>query len=192
MKIKFPFKNHFSRYLFVYLAAFIATPLVCSYSIQIKNRPKDYERFTFFSDVTLKESGVFKDQLFKVLPEDLEIELYDIDASDNIFNTYLSAYGYNSDICLLSETTISKFTSIPFLDLKDTTWNKDDNYVFQSYSIGVLCHNKDGEELKNVFNFKDDNYYLFVVNTSVHLKGLKSGGLTDQVNRVLEYLTSNE
>lgn len=189
MKIRFSFKNHLSHSFFFYLIALVAVPLVCSYSIQIKTRPKDYERFSFFSEATLINENSLNNQLLEVLPEDLLIELYDMDRSDRTFKTYLSSYGLNSDICLLSETTLAEFETIPFLDLKETVWESEDNYVISNLSVGVLINK---ETLSSLFNFKNEKYYLCVIKTSVHLKGLKQDGQTDQVNRVLEYLTTYE
>ena len=163
--------------------------LVCSYAIQLKTRPKDYERFSFFSEATLVNEAKINNQFSKVLPEDLVIEFYDMDRNDRTFKTYLSSHGLNSDICLLSETTLSEFKTIPFLNLKDTTWDSVDNYVISELSVGIPASK---EKLASLFNFNEDNYYLCVIKESVHLKGLKKGGQTNQVNRVLEYLTTYE
>lgn len=188
MKIRFSFKNHISHAIFVYLSALIVVPLICSYSILLKTKPKDYERFSFFSEALYVNDGMFKDELFKILPEDLVIDLYDMDRSDRTFNSYLSSHGLNSDICLLSETTISKFETIPFLNLSNTSWDKEDNYKKEDYSFGIKCQ----QALDSIFTFKEETYYLCVVKSSVHLKGIKKNGQTDQVNRVLEYLTTYE
>ena len=188
MKIRFSFKNHLSHSIFVYLGALIVVPLLCSYSILLKTRPKDYERFSFFSEALFVNDGSFKDKLFKVLPEDLVIDLYDMERSDRTFKSYLSSHGLNSDICLLSETTLSNFKTIPFLDLTNTSWNKEDNYKIENYSLGIKCKST----LDTLFTFKDETYYLCVVKSSVHLKGLKKNSTTNQVNRVLEYLTTYE
>ena len=189
MKARFSFKNHLSHSFLIYIVSFLAVLLVCSYAIQLKTRPKDYERFSFFSEATLVSENKINNQFSKVLPEDLLIEFYDMDRNDKTFKTYLSSHGLNSDICLLSETTLSEFKTIPFLDLKETTWDSSDNYVISDYSVGIPTNK---ERLADLFNFNEDNYYLCVIKTSVHLKGLKKNGQTDQVNRILEYLTTYE
>ena len=189
MKTRFSLKNHLSHSFLLYIVSFLAVLLVCSYAIQLKTRPKDYERFSFFSEATLVNDNKFNNQLSKVLPEDLVIDLYDMNRSNKTFKSYLSAHGLNSDICLLSETTLAEFKTIPFLDLKETVWDSHDNFVIGDLSVGILA-NKDN--LTDLFNFNEDNYYLCAIKTSVHLKGLKKGGQTNQVNRVLEYLTTYE
>ena len=186
MKTRFSFKNHLSHYFFVYALLIVASTLVCSFSINLKTKPKSYEQFSFFSEVNFVNEGNFKQKLSSVVPEDLEINLYSTSKNDKAFNYYFSAYGLNSDICLLSKSLLEQFTSIQFLNLKGTAWEKTDNYIFGEYSIGIKCQ----EGLKQYFTFADDDYYLLVMKNSVHLKGLNNSGLTDQVNRVLEYITA--
>ena len=189
MKTRFSFKNHLSRFFFVYIGAIALASIVCSYAVLLKTRPKDYETFSFFSEVNFVKEGAFKDQMLKELPEDLLINLYTIETKDDVFNSYFSAYGLNSDICVLSKTTLDKFKTIKFLDLRNTAWDLPDNYLFSSeYSIGVKCHSKGSDKLNSVFTFDDDDYYFTVIRDSVHLKGLANNSKTDQVNRVLEYL----
>ena len=189
MKTRFSFKNHLPRFFFVYIGAIAVTSIVCSYAVLLKTRPKDYETFSFFSEVNFVKEGAFKDQMLKELPEDLLINLYTIETKDDVFNSYFSAYGLNSDICVLSKTTLDKFKTIKFLDLRNTAWDLPDNYLFSSeYSIGVKCHSKGSDKLNSVFTFDDDDYYFTVIRDSVHLKGLANNSKTDQVNRVLEYL----
>ena len=187
MKVKYNLKHHISRTFIYYLVLVIIVPLFCSYLILIKNKPKAIERFSFFSEVTCVDDGLFKQQLSDVLPEDLKIDLYDIDKNDSLFNTYLSSYGLNSDVCLLSKTTLDKFTSINFADLTNSSWNKETNYHFEDYSIGILY--KDNA----VFNFpdNDETYYLLALKNSVHLKGIVSDSKTDQVNRVWDFLINH-
>ena len=189
MKTRFSLKNHLSHSFLLYIVSFLVVLLICSYAIQIKTRPKDHEKFSFFSEATLVDGSKFNNQLSKVLPEDLVIDLYDMDRNDRTFKSYLSAHGLNSDICLLSETTIAEFKTIPFLDLKETVWDSVDNYILSDLSVGIPANK---EKLADIFNFNEENYYLCVIKSSVHLKGLKKGGQTDQVNRVLEYLTTYE
>lgn len=193
MKTRFSFKNHLSRFFFVYIAAIAVTSIVCSYTVLLKTRPKDYETFSIFSEASFVKEGAFKDEMLKELPEDLLINLYTIETKDDVFNTYFSAYGLNSDICVLSKTTLDKFKTIQFLDLRNTVWDLPDNYHFSTdYSIGIKCHPKGSEILNNVFTFGDDDYYFVVIRNSVHLKGLVNTSKTDQVNRVLEYLMDYE
>ena len=193
MKTRFSVKNHLSHAFLLYIGAVGLTVLACSYAVMLKTRPKAYERFSFFLEGEYVNSGLFQEEMLKVLPEDLVVDLYSMESSDRTFNTYFSAYGLKSDICLLSKTTLDKFKTIEFLNMKDTAWDLPDNYIFHdTYSIGVHAHTKDGEELNNYFTFESDDYYLLVLRTSVHLKGLAKGGQTDQVNRVLEYLTTYE
>ena len=193
MKTRFSFKNHISRFFFVYIAAIAGTSVLCSYTVLLKTRPKDYERFAIFSEVSYVKEGAFKDELFKTIPEDLQINLYTIETKDDLFNTYFSAYGLNSDICVLSKTTLEKFKTIEFLDLRNTSWDLPDNYIYNNnYSIGIKCHAKESEELNSVFAFGNDDYYFVILRNSVHLRGLVNNSKTDQVNRVLEYLTTYE
>ena len=192
MKTRFSIRNHLSHTFLIYIAAIGATVLACSYSIMLKTRPKDIERFSFFLEGEYVKQGYYQEQMMKVLPEDLVVDLYNIEGDDKSFNSYFSSYGLNSDICLLSKTTLDKFATVKFLDLKDTIWDKEDNYIFKDYSIGVKCHSKDGEELNDFFTFGEDDYYLLVLKSSVHTKGLAKSGKTNQVNRVLEFLTTYE
>ncbi len=187
MKIKYSLKEHFVRTIIFYLLALAIIPLLCSYSILLKTKPKATQRFAFFSELNYVDESSFKRKLFDVLPEDLQIDTYMSSPSDSLFTTSLSSYGLNSDICLLSKTTLDKLTSIEFLDLTNTTWDKESNYHFKDYSIGVLY--KDNTQF--IFPESDEQYYLLALRKSVHLNGLVDSGKTDQVNRVLEYLTSN-
>ena len=189
MKTRFSLKNHLANSLFVYIAAIAITVFICSYSILLKTKPKDYQRFSIFSEVQYVNEGAFKDKLLKeVIPEDLIVDLYHTDRNDNTFGTMFSAYGLNSDICLLSKTTLSTFKDMQFLNLKNTSWDKEDNYVFEDYSVGILCHKNNEEQLNEYFTFGNDDYYLLVLRNSVHLKELTNNGKTNQVNCVLEYL----
>ena len=192
MKTRFSLKNHLSHSFLIYIGAIGLTIFTCSYSILLKTRPKDYQRFSFFIEGEYVKSGLFKEKMLTTLPEDLVVDLYNIEASDRLFNLYFSSYGLNSDICLLSKTTLDTFKTIEFLNLKNTSWDKEDNYIFSDYSIGVKCHSKDGEELNDLFTFNNDDYYLLVLKNSVHTKGLSDKGKTDQVNRILEYLLTYE
>lgn len=193
MKTRFSFKNHFSSTFFIYIAAIVVTSIVCSYSVLLKTRPKDYETFSFFSEINFVQEGVFKDQMLRELPEDILINIYTIETKEDVFNTYFSAYGLNSDICILSKTTLDKFQTIQFLDLRNTIWDLPDNYHFsEEYSIGVRCHPKGSDKLNNVLSFGDDDYYFVVIRNSVHLNGLVNNSKTDQVNRVLKYLMNYE
>ena len=187
MKIRYNLKNHISRTIIYYLVALVIIPLICSYVIFVKNKPKDTKRFSIFSEVTYVDDGLFKQKLFDILPEDLEIDLYDMNRNDNLFNTYFSSYGLNSDICLLSKTTLDKFETIDFVDLTTTKWDKESNYHFKDYSIGILYENN------TIFNIPEsgETYYLLTLKNSVHLKGIREDSKTDQVNRVLEFLTNN-
>ena len=187
MKIKYNLKNHISNTFIYYLLAVILVPLLCSYLIFIKNKPKATERFSFFSEVTYVDEGEFKQSLFNILPEDLQIDLYDMDKDDNLFRTYFSSYGLNSDVCLLSKTTLDKFQTIDFVNLTSTKWDKEDNYHFEDYSIGVHIVNM---EYFNVSD-TDETYYLLALKKSVHLNGIVENSKTDQVDRVLEYLVNN-
>ena len=187
MKIKYNLKNHISSTFIFYLLSVLIVPLLCSYLIFIKNKPKATQRFSFFSEVSFVDEGEFKQSLFNILPEDLEIDLYDMDRNDNVFNTYFSSYGLNSDICLLSKTTLDKFETIDFVNLSNTRWDKEDNYHFGDYSIGVHYVNM------TPFNVidKEETYYLLAMKKSVHLNGILENSKTDQVDRVLEYLINN-
>ncbi len=189
MKTKFSFKNHISNTFFIYIAAVAITVLGCCYGIMLKTNPKDYEKFSIFTEVNFINEVEFRNRMSGLLPEDKIINLYFSDVNDQSYNVYFSSYGLTSDICLLSKTTLDKFESIQFLNLKNTKWDLSNNYYFETYSIGVKCHSKDNEELKDYFAFNNDDYYLLVLKSSVHLDGIASGK-TNQVDRVLEYITS--
>ena len=189
MKTRFSFKNHLSHTFFIYIAAIAVTSLGCSYGIMLKTNPKDFEKFSIFTEASFINETSFRNQMNDVLPEDKIINLYYADVNDRSYSTYFSSFGLNSDICLLSKATLDKFESIQFLNLKDTKWDLTENYYFETYSIGVKCHSKDGTELNSYFTFGADDYYLLILKNSVHLKGITSGK-TDQTNRVLEYLLS--
>lgn len=194
MKIKYSFKNHLVNRFYVYLGALVLVPLICSYSIHLKTRPKDVERFSVFVDAEFIDDGAFKDLLFTELKEDLVIDTYDVSRNDSVFNTYFSTYGLNSDICILSKETLDKFATIHFLDLKNTTFDKVSNYCFNDYSIGVLCHEKGSDTLNEYFDFGsfDDDYYIVASKDSVHIKEISNSGKTNQIARVLRLLTDYE
>ena len=137
----------------------------------------------------VKDEGKLQEELFNVLPEDLQIDLYSMERKDNLFKTYLSSYGMSSDICLLSKTTLSEFTTNKFVNLKNTKWDKEDNFYINENSVGVLYHKKGDETPNTYFDFSkaDDDYYWVVLNTSVHLNGLTANSKTDQANRILEH-----
>ena len=191
MKIKYPLKNHVFNRFYIYLAALIVIPIICTYSIFQKTKPKDYERFSIFADIEFKNDGAFKDYLFTELKEDLVIDIYESNRDDTLFNTYFSSYGLNSDICILSKKTLDKFESINFVDLTGTDFDNPDNYYFKEASIGVLYHQKDSTTGNEYINFPiaEDDYYITINKNSVHLKGITTTGLTDQVYRVINLLT---
>ena len=194
MKIKYSFKNHLSNRFYLYIGAIILVPFLCSYSILLKTRPKDVERFSVFCDVELKDEGLFKDYLFSELQEDLVIDTYEMSRKDNLFNTYFSSYGLNSDICILSKESMDRFETVYFLDLKGSEFESQTNYCFKESNIGVLCHEKGSTKLNEYFDFAnlDDDYYITVSKKSVHLKELTNNGKTNQIARVLRLLTQNE
>ena len=194
MKIKYSFKNHLSNRFYLYIGAIVLVPLLCSYSILQITRPKDVERFSIFCDVEFKNEGLFKDYLFTELKEDLVIDTYEMSRKDNLFNTYFSSYGLNSDICILSKESMDRFETVYFLDLKGSEFESQTNYYFKEYSIGVLCHENGSGKLNEYFNFEnlDDDYYITVSKKSVHLKELTNEGKTNQIARVLRLLTKNE
>lgn len=194
MKIKYSFKNHLVNRFYVYIGALIIVPLLCSYSILQKTSPKDFERFSVFIDTEYKDEGLFKDYLFTELKEDLVIDTYEMKRTDSLFNTYFSSYGLNSDICILSKTTLDRFETVYFLDLKETTFDKANNYQFKNYSIGVLCHQNGSDTLNEYIDFSvlDDDYYITVSKNSVHLKELTNSGKTNQISRILTKLTNYE
>ena len=194
MKISYSFKNHFVNRFYVYVGILLLVPLICSYSIYQKTNPKDVERFSVFSDVELKDEGVFKDYLFSELKEDLVIDTYEMKRTDSLFNTYFSSYGLNSDICILSKETMDRFETIYFLNLKGTNFDKASNYYYEEYSLGVLCHEKGSTTLNEYFDFAslDDDYYIAVNKKSVHLKELTNSGKTNQIARILTKLTNYE
>lgn len=189
MNIKFSFKQHIAQKFFVYLVPLVVIPIICTYSIHLKTRPKDFERFTIFTELEYQDEGKLEEELFGVLPEDLQIDLYSMEKKDNLFDTYLSSYGMSSDICLLSKTTLSEFKENKFVNLKNTKWDKQDNFYFSENSVGVLYHKKGDETPNTYFDFSkaDDDYYWVVLKTSVHLNGLIENSNTDQANRVLEF-----
>ena len=189
MNVKFSFKQHIAQKFFVYLIPLVVIPIICTYSIHIKTRPKDIERFSLFTEIEYKDEGKLQEELFSVVPEDLQIDLYSMERKDNLFKTYLSSYGMSSDICLLSKTTLNEFTSISFVNLKNTKWDRKDNFYFNENSIGILYHKKGEETPDAYFDFSkaDDDYYWVVLNTGVHLNGLVENSKTDQVNRILEH-----
>ena len=192
MKIKYPFKNHFATYFFVYFGALVALPILCTYTVLQKTKPKNYERFSVFSDIEFVDSGVFKDYLFSELKEDLVIDTYDINRNDNLFNSYFSSYGLNCDICILSKTTLDKFTSVDFFNLNNTIYEQESGYIFKDICVGILCHQKESTDLNEYFNFSlaDDDYYITINKNSVHLKGIIEDSLTNQVSRVINLLTN--
>ena len=189
MNVKFSFKQHIAQKFFVYLVPLVVIPIICTYSIHLKTRPKDIERFSLFTEIEYKDEGKLQEELFSVVPEDLQIDLYSMERKDNLFKTYLSSYGMSSDICLLSKTTLNEFASISFVNLKNTKWDRKDNFYFNENSIGILYHKKGEETPDAYFDFSkaDDDYYWVVLNTSVHLNGLVENSKTDQVNRILEH-----
>ena len=191
MKIKYPFKNHLANSFFIYFGVLVVVPVLCTYAVLQRIKPKDYERFSVFSDIEFANSGLFKDYLFTELKEDLVIDTYDMNRNENLFNSYFSSYGLNSDICILSKTTLDKFESVDFVNLNDTIYEQEDSYRFKDICIGVLCHQKESTKLKEYFNFSiaDDDYYITINKNSVHLKEITSSGLTDQVARVINLLT---
>ena len=189
MNVKFSFKQHIAQKFFVYLVPLVVVPIICTYSIHLKTRPKDVERLSLFAELEYKNEGKLEEELFNVLPEDLQIDLYSMERKDNLFKTYLSSYGLTSDICLLSKTTLSEFETNKFVNLKDTKWDREDNFYIKENSVGVLYHKKGDETPNTYFDFSkaDDDYYWVVLNTSVHLNGLTENSKTDQANRILEY-----
>ena len=172
MKIKYSLKNHIANRFYIYLGALLLVPLLCSYTVLQMTKPKENERFSLFVDVELKNEGLLKDHLLDELKEDLVIDAYEMSRNDNLFNTYFSSYGLNSDICILSKETMDKFNTMYFLNLEGTVFDNADNYHFGNYSIGIPCHQKGSIELNEYFDFQslDDDYYIAVSKDSVHLK----------------------
>lgn len=193
MKIKYPLKYHLVNRFYFYIGALVLIPIICSYSINLKTRPKDYERFSIFCDIELKNDGVFKDYLFEELKEDLVIDVYEMSRKDNLFNSYFSSYGLNSDICILSKETLDRFETMYFLNLKNTDFDYASNYYFNDYSVGVLCHEQGSDMLEEFFDFTDldDDYYITISKSSVHLKEVTNDGKTNQIARILRKFCEN-
>ena len=87
MNIKFSFKQHIAQKFFVYLVPLVVIPIICTYSIHLKTRPKDFERFTIYTELEYKDEGKLEEELFGVLIEDLQIDLYSMEKKDNLFDT---------------------------------------------------------------------------------------------------------
>lgn len=182
-----------SNCFLIYIAAVIAIPIICSYAIILKNKPKDYEVFSFFSDIEISNDDAFNNVFKETLPEDLEFNIFSCNRTDKNFTTFVSAYGLTSDLVMLSKTTLDSLTQWDFLVLDDVNkWDLPTNYKFYDKSVAVLAHVKNSEKLSRFFDFSnlDDDYYFAVGKNSVHTKLFTGVGKTDQVDRILEKLTS--
>ena len=73
MKTRFSFKNHLSHTFFIYIAAIAVTSLGCSYGIMLKTNPKDFEKFSIFTEASFINETSFRNQMNDVLPDNVDL-----------------------------------------------------------------------------------------------------------------------
>ena len=193
MKSKFNFFKHLMDRFYVYIIFIVLVPIIVTYSISLKTRPKDYESFSIFTETDLVKSKEETESYFKaVLSEDKVVKVNSWTKLDNsTFSIMLNSQGKLSDLVILSSSTLETMTKFDYISLNDTNeYYSDTNFVYHSNNnhYGIRLHDNELNYLSDYFNFLDDTYFIFINKNSVHLKGFIEESKTDQVKRVLDFI----
>jgi len=194
MKYKFPFLAHLKRCAIFYILVAFITPAIFTYFVYLKNRAKNYEVFSLFVSSNLKDKGGLKGLMKTFLPDDLEINVYSCDISDSTFATYYLSKGEISDVLVLQKSFVDQYEYVPYLEISSlTSFDLSDAYIKNDKTYGLVIKDQDHSYLSNYINFSDDDYYIFINKSSVHLNNVGPDKyLTNQVEIVLTGIINNE
>lgn len=185
MKIKYPFKSHLFKHLYLYIAAAFLVPLTTFLVLNLKNKPKDYQTYAVFIEADV-DSQKLKNHLQELLPEDLKISIHSAKRNERNFGSIYDAESSVSDLIIITESFAKTFELTPFVRLEETSYHSQDNLCLYEREYGLPIKNSSVSCYSDYITYLDENYYLFIKDKSVHSLGIKEEGKTNQNQRVLE------
>lgn len=187
MKIKFDVKKHLLKDFPIYLLVIVSIPIITSYAIELKNKPKDYEIFTFVSGANLTNKNTLS-TLVRNTGQIKEINISAFTYNEYFFNTVQANFSI-ADIIILPKTyndkeVVDNNLLANFLPLVEDEFYNDTNYIVDGVHYGININ-----KLSEQFSFAKCDYYLYIMKNSVHVNHWNNSSKTDIVYTVLkEYL----
>ena len=189
MKIKFDVRKHIVKNIILYIAGILIIPTITCYAIHAKNLAKDYEKFSVVSGVEITEENNLRTVIEKdetILESSIFARKY-----DEQFYTYMESRLINADIIILPniDEAISETMMTSFVEIKNDDFVYDDsNYQVNNKHYGIKLNNY--SNLDSQFDFNDNECYMFIKKSSVHIKHWNNEAKTDLVfNVIKEYLS---
>ena len=189
MKLNFPFLAHLKYRLYVYIGVFVGISALTCLSITLATNPKKYEKFQIFVGADFTNKDGFINEINGLLKEDLEVKIEALNESDSLFNTKFNTFGKTSDIIIVSKTIMDTQDNVPYVTFSQgDKYYSDLNYSNFERCFGILLNGNENNYLSKYFSLKDEPYYAFVSQKTVHGEHLLNTYSTDQVDRVLTLL----
>lgn len=185
MKIRYPLKSHVAHNIFIYIITIVFIPFIVFLSFSFKNKPKAKEKFSIFVEAEVDKKKL-KSHLEELLPEDLVINVYTVTRDERSFSSLYSAYSSNSDLIIVTESFAKTFELTPYVRLEETIYHSENNLSLYEREYGLPIKNNNIDYYSDYITYGDDNYYLFMRETSVHTLDIIDKGQTNQIHRVLE------
>lgn len=191
MKINFSFISHLKYRLYVYLALLIAVPAATCFLVNLKTKPKDFEKFHIFIGATIIDKEQFSSQINNLLSEDLEIKIEGYKETDALFQTQLDSFGRTSDLLIMPKSVMDTQEYLPYVSInEDNKYYDESNYIGYERHIGILLNKEIDCYLGKYLSLNDEPYYALISNSTVHGEGFFEKYTTNQVERVLTLLLS--
>ena len=176
--------NFFMYYGWLVIIASVISFSVYTLVISAINRIKENEKFSiFFAAFGLKEER-YKNELLSYLKDDgvVQVNYYSYNYTDSNIGDYYTAYGYSSEINILSESDLNEMGA----GIKDTFILIDENvknelqlnekyagYAYENEQFAIKIFDKDNDSYNEQYrytewiNFTSDsvekeNYYLLL------------------------------
>lgn len=185
MKISYPLKSHLNKFFYLYIGAIILVPLMTFLTLNLKNKPKNYETYAVFVEADV-DSQKLKKHLQELLPEDLKISVHSAKQGERSFASIYDAESSVSDLIIVTESLAKTFEKTPFVRLEETSYHNENNLSLYDREYGLPVKNNNVSYYSDYITYSDENYYLFIRESSVHSLGITVDGKTNQNQRVLE------
>ena len=187
--IKFSFKHHFIRRIYLYIIAVLVVPSIITYGVILKTQPKQEEIFTIFVEANINDISSFQSFVKENTNiKNKETTIYHTLSSISTYEVIFQTQGLESDLLILSENAFKNDYSSNFVELdSENVFYSTTNKMVNEKHFGIQVFDGNEGFLSEFIKYIDDiNYYIFINKNSVHTSRFSSEGKTEQIFNLLE------
>ena len=186
MKARFDWKLHLKRLFPVYVSLLVTLPLLGSFMVNWKNKPKDKEVFSVVIAAELSDRAKFFTETKERLGDDiLEFNLWGSPYKDNFLEN-MSAPILMSDILIFPKQALENLNANSFITFEeDDAFASSADWIVDGEHRGLQIYDGKDGYLKESIQYTEEPYYVLVRKESAHAKHWGYGE-TDHVLDILE------